>query len=245
MRSSRWGALLMAVSLSLLACEEGMAESPKKQEEQPTNVLPAAAVADCKNPSYEELEQLAFQWGKTPTGEPAGVEVVRRTPGKNQNATLKEECPQVYSWCPADNVLIIRYKQPVKLWHVERSVKFLEEMMWYAKKNASSVYTKQETVEVFALPDCKGWPVDGDKFGQPNPIPTPPACLPTTCADGVYAPGVVIQYVGAVVIPAGVEMAFGYVGPNMWGPGGELQWYVTNLNGQKIENLPPERWPGD
>ncbi|MFC5490673.1 hypothetical protein [Dokdonella soli] len=141
--------------------------------------------------------------------------------------------------------MIVTYKKPVKLWHVERSVKFLELSEWYAKEDSRLLYTKQQTVDFFALPDCKGLPVDSVDFGQPIPIPIRPNCVPVRCPAATYEPSIVVQYVGSVVIPASVEMAFGFVGPNMWGRGGELQWNVTNLNGRKIENLPPKRWPGN
>ncbi len=203
------------------------------------------AFAPCKNPSWEELEKLAAEWGKTPDGKPAGLVVVGRSSGAAQNQALGEQCRQIDSWCPTDNVLIVSYQLPVQFWHVEATLERLENSQWYANAPARSKYTKAETVEVFALPDCKGFPVSSSDFGFPNPVPTQPTCVPTSCAGDKVSPGVVIQWEGAVIVPAGVQMAFGFVGSNMWGPGGELQWNVTNLEGKTIQNLPAERWPGE
>lgn len=200
----------------------------------------------CKSPSVEELRRLAEEHGKTLTGEPAGVEVVGTSTGAEQNASLGQLCTVVSSWCPDDKVLTIKYRKPVLLWHVERTVQALETTPWFASANAKGRYTKAETIARFALPNCQGWPVESSNFGMPNPVPIPFSdCQPVTCPGGTYRPGTVIQYTGASLIAAGVEMVFGYVGPNLWGPGGELQWFVPDFESQKIVPLPPEEWKGD
>ncbi len=223
--------LAVAVCLSALSV---IAQAPPVYGQTPT----------CKNPTAAQLQALAEQFGKTPFGEPAGVEVMEVSKGSVQNAALQEACPQMDSWCPSDTVLVVRYKKPVMLWHVERSIKTLESTPWFGPTNAKLQFTKAETVDLYALPDCLGWPVESPSFGAPNPIPAPPQCVPAGC-QGTYPAGTVIQYVGASIIAAEVPMVFGYVGPNMWGPGGELQWYVPNFTSQKIVPMPPEAWPGE
>ena len=198
----------------------------------------------CLKPTSEQLELLARETARTPDGGMAGLVVTGVSTGAAQNAKLGVCCPQLAPWCPEDSVLLVKFEKPVLLWHVAQSPEAVRALAWFARADARTLYTKAQAVSQFAYPDCWGWPPDDlQNFGQPNPVPQPPDCRPLTCPQGRYTPGYAIQWAGAAIVPAGTEMAFGYVGPNMWGPGGELQWFVFDMKG--VASLPVEPWPGE
>jgi hypothetical protein len=205
--------------------------------------------APCVLPSAEWLRALAEEWGRTPDGAPAGVATVEETTGGALNAIVGPECPQATSWCPEARALIVTYRKPVKLWHVERSAERLKNSAWFGPSDPRPFFDKAETVDLFALPNCCGWAVESDNFGQPDPVPTPPNCAPQRCpGDLYYPPGVVVQWVGAATIPAGTSMLFGFTGPNIWGRGGALQWFVQGypdlVKQGKIKFSDVAPWPG-
>lgn len=166
----------------------------------------------CANPqSVDQLLKCAETFGK--------VASYAATTGDVANQALGEyQFDQ--SWIPTANVLVIIYETPVTLWRVERSLCQLENGTWLMQADPQQRgLTKQEAVDIYALPNCVTTPTC---LQQPSP---PPTC-PQVCEK--LPPGEVIKYVAQVKVSKGIPLAFGIAGPNIWGKGGALQWQMLN-----------------
>ena len=196
---------LLYVSVSLAAAGGQTSSSAQ----QVGNQQPAA----CNNPKTpEQLLKCAESFGK--------VASYAVTTGAVANAALVEQSYD-QSWIPSANVLVITYETPVTLWRVERSLCKLEGGTWLMQANPKQRgLTKQETIQMYALPDCVSIPQCLQKDSPP-----PPTC-PQICQK--LPADEVIKFIGEVKVKPGTPMTFGIAGPNIWGKGGALQWQMQN-----------------
>jgi hypothetical protein len=195
---------LLYLSVSLAAFGGQSLSSQQVKSQQP---------ASCDNPQTpEQLLKCAESFGK--------ISSYVVTTGAVANATLSEQSYD-QSWIPDANVLVITYATPVTLWRVERSLCKLEGGTWLMQANPKQRgLTKQEIVQIYALPDCVSIPECLQKSNPP-----PPTC-PQICEK--LPADEIIKFIGEVKVKPGIPMTFGVAGPNIWGKGGAIQWQMLN-----------------
>lgn len=214
--------LILSVWCCLLVCTGADGQTPNPQTQQLKERIA------CNYNSPAGLLSCAESYGP--------VSSYTVTTGAAANAALNESAYD-QSWKPSASVLVITYSSPVVLWRVAGSLSQLENGSWLMQANPiKRELTKQETINLYALPDCVSIP---PCLQESQPAPT----CPRICQK--LPPAQVIRWVGQVRIPPGTPMSFGVAGPNLWGQGGQLQWQVLNGFPIKEDILNAERWLGD
>lgn len=200
--------LILIASLYWLASLSAHGQSDSKRPVQ----LKDQTASICLNPqSTSQLLKCAESFGKVSSYTVTTGAVANAAPNKFSFER---------SWVSTANVLVITYSTPVELWRVASSLCQLETGSWLMQANPRERgLTKQQIVELYALPNCVSTP---QCLQQTNPPPTCPEICQKQTADEV------IRYVAQVTIQPGTPMAFGVAGPNIWGKGGGLQWQVLN-----------------
>lgn len=207
------------LALAISACQNTAEEPNTEQEENTTpneEVVENETTNPCDHPkTVADLLACAQTIG---TVDSNWVHL-----GSHFNGT---QC--VKAWNDADTVLTITYTDSITVWRVGQWKETPGNYSghWFTNFSAKgSGYTKEETMDLFALNPCS----DFDW---------------TTCkCNGKKLPAdSIIQFEDKVKIGGNERIRFGIVGKNQFGKGGPMQWHLMAPNDPPFRLLTQEHW---
>ena len=135
------------------------------------------------------------------------------------------------SWNAKDTVLTVTYKDSIILWRVNQHKNKPEDNWgsWFTNISAKAAgYTKEETLDLFAL----------------NPCPDSPNIYKTCkCVGKIPSIDSVIKYEEKVKIGPNQKLNLGVTGKNPFGNGGSIQWHLLHpKKGARYTTIEQIRW---